>query len=98
MSNVHSKYDMIVVLYFFLLSQILQACLGELFHARLGISAAGQEANLSVLFQDQEASSGDLKGPPLDSHAASLLYRLHKPNRGLLSEDVRTECFFVNLP
>ncbi|TMS07022.1 hypothetical protein E3U43_011115 [Larimichthys crocea] len=71
--------------------KILQACLGELFHARLGISAAGQEANLSVLFQDQEASSGDLKGPPLDSHAASLLYRLHKPNRGLLSEDQKAK-------
>lgn len=71
------------------ISQILQECLGELFQARLGGPPSGQEAHLCVLFQDQ----GDLKGTLSDSHAASLLYRLHKPNRGLLSEDVRTEHF-----
>ncbi|XP_051254705.1 uncharacterized protein si:dkey-103g5.4 isoform X3 [Dicentrarchus labrax] len=67
--------------------KILQACLGELFQARLGVHPSGREANLCVLFQDQGASSGGLKGTLSDSHAASLLYRLHKPNRGLLSED-----------
>ncbi|XP_030261233.1 uncharacterized protein LOC115574093 isoform X5 [Sparus aurata] len=65
--------------------KILQECLGELFQARLGGPPSGQEAHLCVLFQDQ----GDLKGTLSDSHAASLLYRLHKPNRGLLSEDSR---------
>lgn len=74
-------------------SQVLQACLGELFQARLGVPPSGLEDNLCVLFQDQETPSGDLKGVLSDSHAASLLYRLHKPSRGLLSEDVRTEYF-----
>ncbi len=72
---------------------MLQACLGELFQARLGVPPSGLEANLYVLFQDQETPSGDFKGTLSDSHAASLLYRLHKPSRGLLSEDVRTEYF-----
>ncbi|XP_008294523.1 uncharacterized protein LOC103368058 [Stegastes partitus] len=67
--------------------QTLQESLGELFQARLGISYSGQEANVSVWFQDQEAPQGDLKESWSDSHAASLLHRLHKPSRGLLSED-----------
>ncbi|XP_056230182.1 uncharacterized protein si:dkey-103g5.4 [Seriola aureovittata] len=58
--------------------KVLQACLGELFQARLGMPTSGQEANLF---------SGDLHGILSDSRAASLLYRLHKPSRGLLSED-----------
>ncbi|XP_071353450.1 uncharacterized protein [Trachinotus anak] len=61
---------------------VLQACLGELFQSRLGIPPSGQEANLS---------SGDLHGTLSDSLAASLLYRLHKPSRGLLSEDAVEE-------
>ncbi|XP_044059103.1 uncharacterized protein si:dkey-103g5.4 isoform X2 [Siniperca chuatsi] len=65
----------------------LQACLGELFKTRLGITPSGQEANLCEWFQDREATSGDLKGTLSDSHTASLLHRLHKPSRGLLSED-----------
>ncbi|XP_041654027.1 uncharacterized protein si:dkey-103g5.4 [Cheilinus undulatus] len=56
----------------------LQACLAELFQARLGVQLSGQEDHLA---------SSDLKGPLSDSHAASLLYRLHKPSRGALSED-----------
>ncbi|KAA8594298.1 hypothetical protein FQN60_005132, partial [Etheostoma spectabile] len=67
--------------------KILQACLGELFQARLGMPSPGQEANLCVAFQDQESPSGVLKRTLSDSHAASLLYRFHKPSRGLLSED-----------
>ncbi|TDH14924.1 hypothetical protein EPR50_G00025880 [Perca flavescens] len=67
--------------------KILQACLGELFQARLGMPSPGQEANLCVLFQDRESPSGVLKRTLSDSHAASLLYRFHKPSRGLLSED-----------
>ncbi|XP_047191720.1 uncharacterized protein si:dkey-103g5.4 isoform X2 [Scophthalmus maximus] len=67
--------------------KVLQACLGELFHVRLGMHPLGQEANLSVLFQDQEAPSGDLDGTLSDVHAACLLYRVREPSRGLLSED-----------
>ncbi|XP_037632372.1 uncharacterized protein si:dkey-103g5.4 [Sebastes umbrosus] len=68
--------------------KILQECLGELFQARLCVPSSGQEANLCVLFQDQEApSSGVLKGTLSDSHASFLLHRFHKPSRGLLSED-----------
>ncbi|XP_033488068.2 uncharacterized protein LOC117260235 [Epinephelus lanceolatus] len=67
--------------------KILQACLGELFQARLGMPSSGQEANVCVWLKDQEAPSGVLKGTLSDPHAASLLYRLHKPSRGLLSED-----------
>lgn len=78
---------------FYFISQVLQACLGELFHVRLGMHPLGQEANLSVLFQDQEAPSGDLDGTLSDVHAACLLYRVREPSRGLLSEDVRTEYF-----
>nr|XP_046246188.1 uncharacterized protein LOC124059852 [Scatophagus argus] len=65
----------------------LQESMAELFQARLGVPISGQEANLCVLFQDREASSGDLKDFLPDSHAASLLYKLHKPIKGLLSED-----------
>ncbi|XP_022055821.2 uncharacterized protein si:dkey-103g5.4 isoform X1 [Acanthochromis polyacanthus] len=65
----------------------LQESLGELFHARLGIPSSAQEASVCVWFQDQEAAQGDLKEAWSDSRAASLLHRLHKPSRGLLSED-----------
>ncbi|XP_034723644.1 uncharacterized protein si:dkey-103g5.4 [Etheostoma cragini] len=65
----------------------LQACLGELFQARLGMPSSGQEANLCVEFQDQESPSGVLKRTLSDSHGDSLLYMFHKPSRGLLSED-----------
>ncbi|KAJ4935626.1 hypothetical protein JOQ06_017157 [Pogonophryne albipinna] len=41
--------------------KILQACLGELFQAILGLPSTGQEANLSLFIQDQEAPSGVLK-------------------------------------
>ncbi|GLD57322.1 uncharacterized protein AKAME5_000956100 [Lates japonicus] len=67
--------------------KVLQACLGELFQARLGTPHSGQEANLCVWFQDQGAPSRESQGTLSDSHAASLLQRLHKPSRGLLSED-----------
>ncbi|XP_038549320.1 uncharacterized protein si:dkey-103g5.4 [Micropterus salmoides] len=67
--------------------KILQACLGELFQARLDVPPSAQEANLCVWFQDSEAPSGDLRGTLSDSYAASLLHRLHKPSRALLSED-----------
>ncbi|XP_054884666.1 uncharacterized protein LOC129359222 [Poeciliopsis prolifica] len=60
----------------------LQDCLQELFQARLGIRA-GPEPSLCVGFQEQ----GDLKEALSDPHAVSLLHRLHKPSRGLLSED-----------
>ncbi|XP_042270426.1 uncharacterized protein si:dkey-103g5.4 [Thunnus maccoyii] len=63
--------------------KVLQAGLGELFQARLGVCHSTQEANLCVWFQDQEAPLGNLSG----SHAASLLDRLQKPSRGLLSQD-----------
>ncbi|XP_039987565.1 uncharacterized protein si:dkey-103g5.4 isoform X3 [Xiphias gladius] len=71
--------------------KVLQACLGELFQARLGMPPSGGEANLCMWFQDQEAHSGDLYRNLSDSHAAALLYRLHKPSRGLLSEDQEVE-------
>ncbi|KAI9538610.1 hypothetical protein NQZ68_012262 [Dissostichus eleginoides] len=67
--------------------KILQACLGELFQAILGLPSTGQEANLSLFIQDQEAPSGVLKWTLSDVHAASLLYMSHKPSRGLLSEN-----------
>lgn len=49
------------------------------------------EADLNVVFNDQEASSGGLKEKLPEYNAASLLYRLHKPIRGWLSEEVRKE-------
>ncbi|KAG7238714.1 hypothetical protein INR49_031230 [Caranx melampygus] len=58
--------------------KVLQACLGELFQARLGVPPSEQETNLFA---------GDSQEMLSDSCAASLLYRLHKPSRGLLSED-----------
>ncbi|MEQ2298857.1 hypothetical protein AMECASPLE_009622 [Ameca splendens] len=61
----------------------LQSCLRELFQARLSIRS-GQESSLWVGFQEQD----DLKEALSDHHAVSLLHRLHKPFRGLLSEDV----------
>ncbi|XP_047451086.1 uncharacterized protein LOC125014093 [Mugil cephalus] len=65
----------------------LQECLGELFQARLGLHFSEQEANLCVWFHNQEASTGDLKENLSEPYAAALLHRLHKPSRGLLSED-----------
>ncbi|XP_030008436.1 uncharacterized protein LOC115431886 [Sphaeramia orbicularis] len=59
-----------------LLFKVLQASLGELFQARLCMHPSGQ---------DQEAHSGDINGTLLASHTASLLHRIHNPNRGLLS-------------
>ncbi|XP_034556228.1 uncharacterized protein si:dkey-103g5.4 [Notolabrus celidotus] len=67
--------------------KILQACLGELFHSRLGVPLSCQEADLCVLSHNKGAPKGDLHGPLSDSHAASLLHKLHKPSRGALSED-----------
>lgn len=67
--------------------KVLQACLGELFQARLSMPSSGQEANLCEWFQYQGPPSGDLKETLSDARAASLLYRIHKPSRGLLSED-----------
>ncbi|XP_060928461.1 uncharacterized protein si:dkey-103g5.4 [Limanda limanda] len=70
--------------------KVLQACLGELFNARLwGMCPSGQEANLGARFQDQQAPSGNSHGTLSNFHAASLLHRLHKPNPGQLSEDRR---------
>ena len=91
------KYEKIsnVLVLFNFIPQVLQACLGELFQARLDLPLSGHEASL-CLYQDQEAPSGDLHWTSADSHAASLLYRPHKPSRGLLSEDVRTEYFHFN--
>ncbi|XP_016525650.1 uncharacterized protein si:dkey-103g5.4 isoform X2 [Poecilia formosa] len=60
----------------------LQDCLQELFQARLSIRS-GLDPSLCVGFQEQ----GDLKEALSDPHAVSLLHRLHKPSRGLLSED-----------
>ncbi|XP_041849904.1 uncharacterized protein si:dkey-103g5.4 isoform X3 [Melanotaenia boesemani] len=65
----------------------LQECLGELFQARLGMQPSGQETNLCVWIQEQEPSLGDLKEALLDSHTTSLLHKLRKPSKGLLSED-----------
>ncbi|KAM7399476.1 hypothetical protein PAMP_018747 [Pampus punctatissimus] len=73
--------------------KVLQACLSELFQARLSVSPSRQESNLHVWFQDQEAPLGDFMGNLSGSHATFLLHRLHKPSRGLLSQDVRTEYF-----
>ncbi|CAJ1065477.1 uncharacterized protein si:dkey-103g5.4 isoform X1 [Xyrichtys novacula] len=65
----------------------LQAGLGELFLTRLGEPLSGQGTDFCELSHNKEITSGVLHGPFSDSHAASLLHRLHKPSRGLLSED-----------
>ncbi|KAK0146502.1 hypothetical protein N1851_014165 [Merluccius polli] len=66
----------------------LQVCLGELFQARLGELSSGQEAVLGAWFPRQ----GDLL-------TTSLLDRLHRPSRGVLSQHVRVLgfvlCFYV---
>ncbi|KAM7413322.1 hypothetical protein PAMA_020625 [Pampus argenteus] len=67
--------------------KVLQACLSELFQARLSVSPSRQESNVHVRFQDQEAPLGDFMGNLSGSHATFLLHRLHKPSRGLLSQD-----------
>ncbi|KAF7667131.1 hypothetical protein LDENG_00077930, partial [Lucifuga dentata] len=67
--------------------KVLQACLGELFQARLGVTPSEQENNLCVWFPGQGSPARDLTGTVAGSHAASLLDRLHRPSRGLLSED-----------
>nr|XP_019943768.1 PREDICTED: uncharacterized protein LOC109630189 [Paralichthys olivaceus] len=68
--------------------KVLQACLGELFNARLwGVCPSGQGANLYARFRDQEAPVRDSHATLSNFHAASLLHRLHKPSPGLLSED-----------
>ncbi|XP_078140393.1 uncharacterized protein LOC144539411 [Centroberyx gerrardi] len=67
--------------------KVLQACLGELFQARLGVLPSGQEPKLSAWFPGQGGPPWDLHGTPAGSHAASLLDRLHRPSRGLLSHD-----------
>ncbi|XP_067362826.1 uncharacterized protein [Channa argus] len=63
--------------------KMLQACLDDLFQARLGKPPCKQEASLWGWFQKQEFCSTDLRS---DSHISSLLSRIHKPSRGLLSE------------
>ncbi|KAM6933261.1 uncharacterized protein FYW49_001628 [Xenentodon cancila] len=65
----------------------LQECLGELFQARLSLPPSSPEANLCGWFQEQRALSADSTETFSDSHVAFLLHRLHKPSRGLLSED-----------
>lgn len=72
----------LLIMYF----KIVQECLVELFEARLGVHPSAGKANLYMLFQDQEAPSED---PAY--HVASLLSRIHKPSRGLLSENVRKD-------
>ncbi|XP_035765652.1 uncharacterized protein si:dkey-103g5.4 [Neolamprologus brichardi] len=67
--------------------KVLQECLGELFQARLGASSSEQDASLCVWYQNQDASTRNMNETWCGSHAASLLQRLHKPSRGLLSED-----------
>ncbi|XP_026169238.1 uncharacterized protein LOC113134209 [Mastacembelus armatus] len=68
--------------------KVLQACLGELFQTRLSMPTSGQEASLCPWLQDQQVPSGALKGTQMsDVCAASLLCRIHKPSRGLMSED-----------
>lgn len=75
---------------FYVVSQSLQACLGELFQARLGALSPGQEVKLGELSSGQGGPFWDLHGTPAGSRTASLLERLHRPCRGLLSPDVRT--------
>lgn len=73
--------------------QMLQECLGELFQARLGIPPTGREASLFTLSQDQGHPSGDLQGTLPNCHGSSLHCRVHKPIRGLLSEEVSKAYF-----
>ncbi|XP_034025206.1 uncharacterized protein si:dkey-103g5.4 [Thalassophryne amazonica] len=67
--------------------KMLQACLAELFQARLGMFHAGQEDDPNLCFPDQRDPQRDFKGTMLGSCAAGLLERLHRPSRGLLSPD-----------
>lgn len=76
--------------------QMLQECLGEQFQARLGIPPTGREASLCTLSQDQGGPSGDLQGTLPNCHGASLNYRVHKPIRGLLSEEV-SKAYFMRI-
>ncbi|KAK6295624.1 hypothetical protein J4Q44_G00333370 [Coregonus suidteri] len=59
---------------------VLQACLGELFQARLGRSSMGREgaAPQSSMPWDSHSTS---------SNPTSLLERLQRPSRGLLSQE-----------
>lgn len=75
---------------------MLQECLGELFQARLGIPPTGREASLYTLSQDQGRPSGNLQGTLPNCHGASLHYRVHKPIRGWLSEEV-SKAYFMRI-
>lgn len=77
--------------------KIVQESLVELFEARLGVQPSAGKANLHMLFQDQEASSEDSAGTLPAYHVASLLSRIHKPSRGLLSENVRKDYSLYDL-
>lgn len=67
-----------------------------MFQARLGIPPTGREASLCTLSQDQGHPSGDLQGTLPNCHGASLHYRVHKPIRGLLSEEV-SKAYFMRI-
>lgn len=71
--------------------KIVQECLVEVFEARLGVHPSAEKANLCMPFQDQEASSEASTRTLPAYHVASLLSRIHKPSRGLLSENVRKD-------
>ncbi|XP_041729713.2 uncharacterized protein si:dkey-103g5.4 [Coregonus clupeaformis] len=60
--------------------KLLQACLGELFQARLGSSSMGRE-------DAAPQSSMPWDSHPSSSHPTSLLERLQRPSRGLLSQE-----------
>ncbi|KAK6297049.1 hypothetical protein J4Q44_G00331910 [Coregonus suidteri] len=62
------------------LEKLLQACLGELFQARLGSSSMGRE-------DAAPQSSMPWDSHPSSSHPTSLLERLQRPSRGLLSQE-----------
>ncbi|CAG6003331.1 unnamed protein product [Menidia menidia] len=82
-----SVYVVFIKILLNFVSQALQECLGELFYARLVLPPSNEDADLHVNFYEQEAFLGDRNEALLGSHAASLLHRLHKPSKRLLSED-----------
>ena len=64
--------------------------MGELFQARLAALSPGQEAKLGVLLPGHSGPSLDSDGTQSASLDTSLLDRLLRPNKALLSHEVRT--------